>query len=145
MVNFFTEDIQFDPSILSSSPNWIFTLARQEGFTIETLNFIFCSDSYLLQVNREYLQHDFFTDIITFDNSDSSDVLEGDIFISIERVQENSFLHQTTFLHELLRVIAHGVLHLIGYDDKDKISKTTMRKMEDKSLDLYFKDFHSYR
>lgn len=145
MVNFFTEDIQFDSSILSSCPNWIFTLARQEGFTIETLNFIFCSDSYLLQVNREYLQHDFFTDIITFDNSDSSDILEGDIFISIERVQENSSLHQTTFLHELLRVIAHGVLHLLGYDDKDKISKTTMRKMEDKSLDLYFKDFHSYR
>jgi probable rRNA maturation factor len=145
LVHFFTEDIQFDPSLLSSSPSWIFTIAQREGFTIDTLNFIFCSDSYLLQVNLDYLQHDYFTDIITFDNSDSPHVLEGDIFISIERVGENTLLHKTTFFHELLRVMAHGVLHLIGFDDKDEISKNTMRKMEDKYLDLYFKDFHKFR
>lgn len=143
MIYFFTEDIEFDLSLLSSTPPWINHIAYEEGFQIENLNFILCSDAYLLQINIDYLQHDFFTDIITFDHSEFSNVLEGDIFISVPRVQENAISEQTTFLSELLRVIIHGVLHLVGYDDKDDISKVTMRKMEDKSINLYFQHFHN--
>ncbi|WPP48123.1 rRNA maturation RNase YbeY [Catalinimonas niigatensis] len=142
MIHFFTEDTSFDPSILSSVPSWISSATNDEGFNLENLNFIFCSDAFLLQINQEYLQHDYFTDIITFDNSEISHVIEGDIFISIPRVEENAQSLQITFLHELLRVIIHGVLHLLGYDDKDDNSKSFMRKMEDKYLDLYFNDFH---
>jgi len=141
LVNFFTEDIEFN---LSSLPlnisEWITTATNQANLNVDNLNFVFCSDTYLLEINKSYLQHDYYTDIITFDNSESS-ALEGDIFISIERVLENAQLQQTTFNRELLRVIIHGVLHLIGYDDKDDNSKTTMRKMEDKYVDLYFRDF----
>ena len=117
-------------------------LVESDGFSLDEVNFIFCSDNYLLQINISYLQHDYFTDIITFDNSDLPDVIEGDIFISIDRVSENSQLVQTSFQHELLRVVIHGILHLMGYDDKDDFSKNTMRKMEDKCLSLYFSSFH---
>ncbi|WKN33125.1 rRNA maturation RNase YbeY [Porifericola rhodea] len=141
MVNFFTEDIEFN---LSSLPlnisEWITITTNQANLKVDNLNFVFCSDAYLLEINKSYLHHDYYTDIITFDNSESS-ALEGDIFISIERVRENAQLQQTTFKRELLRVIIHGVLHLIGYDDKDDNSKITMRMMEDKYLDLYFRDF----
>lgn len=142
MVNFFTEDTSIDLSILTFVPSWISTVSCIEGYTIESLNYIFCSDAYLLQINIEYLQHNYFTDIITFDNSDFSKVLDGDIFISIDRVEENAQIMQISFLHELLRVIIHGVLHLMGHDDKDDISKTDMHKMEDIFLDLYFREFH---
>ena len=120
---------------------WLQDVALSEGCEISDLNYIFCSDEYLLKVNIEYLSHDFYTDIITFDNSDLPQLLEGDIFISIERVLENSQHQQTTFFPELLRVIVHGTLHLIGYDDKDDHSQQVMRSMENKCLDLYFREF----
>lgn len=142
MIHFFTEDTSFDSSILTFVPSWLSTVSHDQGYSIESLNYIFCSDFYLLQVNQEYLQHDYFTDIITFDNSEFPNVIEGDIFISIDRVEENSEIMQISFLHELLRVVIHGVLHLMGYDDKDDISKIDMRKMEDKYLDLYFREFY---
>ncbi|MDF9800568.1 putative rRNA maturation factor [Catalinimonas alkaloidigena] len=142
MIHFFTEEVDFNHSILSPAIPWIEKAILNEGYTLENLNYIFCSDAYLLQINILYLQHDYFTDIITFDNSEFSLSLDGDIFISIERVDDNSQSEQTTFFHELLRVIIHGALHLMGYDDKDTFSKSTMRKMEDKYLDLYFQDFH---
>lgn len=142
MIYFFTEDIDFDLSLLSFTPPWVIAFSEAEGFSIDSLNFIFCSDQYLLQINRDYLQHDYFTDIITFDNSEAENILEGDIFISVDRVLDNATHLQTSFFQELLRVIAHGVLHLIGFDDKDEISKNTMRLMEDKFLNLYFNDFH---
>lgn len=145
MVHFFNEDIDFDLSVLTSTSSWIKKAILNEGFQLENLNYIFCSDAYLLQVNITYLQHDYYTDIITFDNSESSQIIDGDIFISIERVEDNSQTEQTTFFQELLRVIIHGALHLTGYDDKDTISKSIMRKMEDKYLDLYFQDFHKSR
>ncbi|MEK6475949.1 rRNA maturation RNase YbeY [Catalinimonas sp. 4WD22] len=129
-------------SILSSTSSWINKAILNEGFQLENLNYIFCSDAYLLQINITYLQHDYYTDIITFDNSESSKLIDGDIFISTDRVLDNSQAEQTTFFQELLRVIIHGALHLMGYDDKDDISKSSMRKMEDKYLDLYFQDFH---
>lgn len=142
MIQFHTEDISFDFHQLSNIPSWIESVVASEDFSLQEVNFIFCSDQYLLQINIFYLQHDYFTDIITFDNSDQPGVIEGDIFISIDRVQENSLLQQTSFINELLRVVIHGILHLMGYDDKDDNSKITMRKMEDKCLSLYFSSFH---
>jgi len=142
LVNFFTENVDYEISLLSSVPPWLKFLAELEEQDISELNYIFCSDEYLLQINRQYLNHDFFTDIITFDNSERPNLVEGDIFISLDRVRENSAIHQTTFFSELLRVIAHGLLHLVGYGDYDDKSKATMRKMEDKYLDLYFQSFH---
>lgn len=142
MIQFFNEDTDLDHGPLSSVPSWLIRTAADENTTISELNYIFCSDDYLLEINRTYLDHDYYTDIITFDNSDHSGILEGDIFISIDRVGENSSIHQTSFQAELLRVIIHGLLHLLGYDDHNEKSKITMRKMEDKYLDLYFQSFH---
>ncbi|MEM9675916.1 MAG: rRNA maturation RNase YbeY, partial [Bacteroidota bacterium] len=95
------------------------------------------------QVNREYLDHDYYTDIITFDNRDNSThPLESDIFISTERVQENAQILKVDFLNELLRVIVHGVLHLLGFDDHSESSKLQMRNLEDEYVAVYFRHFH---
>lgn len=102
------------------------------------LNFIFCSDEYLLSINQEYLNHDTFTDIITFDNSDTAKVISGDIFISIPRVKENASNLGVEEPEELRRVIIHGVLHLAGYFDKSKTDKALMTEKED----YYLSRFH---
>ena len=142
MVQFFLEGISFDLSLLTSAPAWLQEVIRSEQQSLQSLNFILCSDPYLLDINREFLQHDYFTDVITFDQRDSPDEdVEGDIFISIDRVLENSQLHQTVMLHELLRVMVHGVLHLLGYRDKDENSQQQMRNLEDQYLRLYFLHF----
>ncbi len=101
-------------------------------------NFIFCNDPYLIEINKAYLSHDTFTDIITFDNSDSPDSIETDIFISIERVKENAAIQNTEFIKELYRVMIHGILHLLGYRDKTSEEKKIMREQENIALeDLY--------
>lgn len=142
MVQFFLEDASFDLSFLASAPAWLQEVIRLEQQSLRSLNFILCSDPYLLAINREFLQHDYFTDVITFDQRDSPDGdVEGDIFISIDRVLENSQLHQTVMLHELLRVMVHGVLHLLGYHDKDENSQQQMRNLENQHLSLYFLHF----
>lgn len=125
-------------------PAWLDIVAASEGFKISEINYIFCSDEYLLQINRQYLKHDYYTDIITFDNSENQEFIEADIFVSTERVKENSHLEQTSFFSELLRVIVHGLLHLIGYDDSNLDLKQLMRNMEDKYLDLYFRTFNDH-
>lgn len=101
------------------------------------LRFIFCSDAYLLEINRQYLQHDYYTDIITFDLGEAGNI-DGEIYISVERVKENAGLMQTSFKEELHRVIFHGVLHLCGYKDKLKSERLEMRSKEDRLLQLYF-------
>lgn len=141
MIHFFTEDITFDTAPLQHIPDWLDSVALTEGFHIAAINYIFCSDAYLLQINYTYLKHDYYTDIITFDNRETESSLEGDIFISVERVKENFILQQTSFFSELLRVVIHGLLHLIGYDDQDDKQKKQMRKIEDKYLDLYFRTY----
>ncbi len=103
---------------------------------IDKLNYIFCSDSYLLQINKTYLKHDFFTDIISFDLSEG-EAATGEIYISIDRVKENAITHSSYFKNELLRVIFHGALHLCGYNDKKKSEITLMRKKEDYYLQLF--------
>lgn len=115
---------------------WIERIAVVHEYRIAQLTFIFCSDEYLHRLNVEYLAHDTLTDIITFDNADDADVLEGDIFISVERVQDNAKDLNISFRDELHRVMIHGVLHLLGYHDKDLLSQTAMRRKEDYCLSL---------
>lgn len=111
-------------------------MAKQEGFTIGDINYIFCDDEYLLKINLEYLNHDTLTDIITFDYVENG-VLSGDIYISIERVRENAVIFSVPFEQELLRVLAHGVLHLCGYKDKTNKDSVLMRQKEDTAIQLF--------
>jgi len=103
-----------------------------------SLSFIFCTDDFLLSINREYLQHNTLTDIITFDMSEKAHTLQGEIYISTQRVLENAEKFSVPYLHELHRVIFHGVLHLCGYKDKTEQDQKKMRQMENKCLKEYF-------
>jgi rRNA maturation RNase YbeY len=135
-IYFFCEDITFRPPPVKSTRSWLSEVARCENRTIGGLNYIFCSDPYLLNINREYLNHDTLTDIITFDNSESRNLIEGDIYISIDRVRENADVFKVTFYRELDRVMVHGLLHLLGYKDKSIHQKRLMRKKESSYLSL---------
>jgi len=104
-------------------------LIEKESGVVGDISIIFCSDQYLLKINREFLKHDFYTDIITFDYVLENNI-SGDLFISIERIEDNSKRYQISFEEELIRVIFHGILHLCGYEDKSKEDKETMRNKE---------------
>tara|TARA_B110000879_G_C10968235_1_gene430363 strand:- start:50 stop:427 length:378 start_codon:yes stop_codon:yes gene_type:complete len=112
---------------------WLKKSINSLGFTIGELSFIFCSDEYIKKINIKYLTHHFFTDVITFDYSKEK-LLFGDVYISIERVKENSKTYKTSFNEEMFRVIIHGVLHLCGFDDKTKEEKSLMRSKENDFL-----------
>lgn len=134
MVDLHYEDIKIldlDPEFFVS---WLGRVVSEEGSRLGEINLIFCSDEYILDVNRTHLQHDYYTDIITFDYCTESDV-SGDLFISIDRVQDNAMLEGVSFDNELNRVVVHGVLHLLGYQDKGSKDKALMTKMEDKYLE----------
>ncbi len=135
-IRFFSEDISFKIDSPRKKTLWIKEVARREKKTIKEINYIFCSDEYLLQLNQGFLNHKTLTDIITFDNSEGKNGLEGEIYISIERVQENAIKFNTEFEDELHRVMIHGVLHLIGYKDKKHSEKALMRKKEEACLSL---------
>jgi rRNA maturation RNase YbeY len=105
----------------------------------EMLGFIFCSDEYLLKINKDFLSHDYYTDIITFDLSEpGSSLISGEIYISVDTVRDNAHRFKTSIVRELHRVMFHGILHLCGYSDKTKAQQSIMREMEDRYLDLYF-------
>ena len=110
--------------------NWLIRVSSSENKVCGPISIIFCSDDYLLSVNNEYLDHDFFTDIITFDYSSNSEI-SGDLFISIDRVKENAITYNVAFIQELYRVLVHGVLHLCGYGDKSPEEELIMRSKED--------------
>ena len=133
-IHFFSEDISFTLKEKNKVRNWIKNTIRSEGKKLRELNFIFCSDAYLLEINKQYLNHDTFTDIVTFDNSESPDLIIGDVFISIERIRENASKYKVAEKDELHRVIIHGTLHLIGYKDKTKPDKSLMTEKEDYHL-----------
>lgn len=135
-VHYFYEDVNFKLSKSLITNRWIKKVIKIEKGKLDSLNFIFCSDAYLLEINKEYLNHNTYTDIITFDNSEDEGGLNGDIFISIERVKENAIKLQTPFEEELNRVMIHGVLHLMGHNDKSDQDKKLMRKREDAYLSL---------
>jgi rRNA maturation RNase YbeY len=115
---------------------WILEVLKIHSFKLGELNIIFTDDEYLLDINKEYLNHDFYTDIITFNNCEG-DVISGDLFISVDRVKENSVSYNESFERELNRVIIHGILHLMGYDDLTKEDEKSMRAMENNFLELF--------
>lgn len=135
-INFFTQELDFKVPHPRKTKAWIKEVIRREKKTLQELNYIFCSDAYLLTINEQYLNHKTFTDIITFDNSGQNGLIEGDIFISIERVADNAYTLGLDFEDELLRVMIHGVLHLSGYKDKNAQDRSAMRKKEDACLSL---------
>jgi probable rRNA maturation factor len=137
VVNFFSQGIKFNVKNPRRLSRWIQSATKQEGSTPKEINYIFCSDKYLLSINEQYLGHNTLTDIITFDNSETPRLLESDIFISIERVKENALTLNQPFDIELRRVMIHGVLHLVGYGDKSSSQKSSMRKKEEAYLSLY--------
>jgi probable rRNA maturation factor len=113
-------------------------LFKKEKRILGELHYIFCSDTYLARINREYLHHNTYTDIITFDLSESKAAISGEIYISIDRIRENAVLYNTSFRDELHRVIFHGALHLCGYKDKTTKDAKTIRAKEDFYLNLLF-------
>lgn len=134
MINFFTEDIEFKFKNRRACKKWIISALEEEGVLktrkLEEISIIFCSDEYLLDMNKKFLNHDYFTDVITFDNSEDN-IFSGDIFISIDRVAANAETYGQLFIDELHRVIIHGVLHLSGYDDGTECEQKSMRSRED--------------
>lgn len=138
MINFFTESVKFNFRNRRDCKKWILSALEEEGILrkrkLEDLSIIFCSDDYLLDMNKKYLGHDYFTDVITFDNSED-DTFSGDIFISVDRVRDNAGIFGQLFIDELHRVIIHGVLHLSGYDDGTESEQKSMRSREDYYLE----------
>ena len=137
MINFFNEDIDFKFKYKNNFKAWLKKVAEIEGFRINDLNYIFCSDQFLHKMNLEYLNHDTYTDIITFDNSEDESTLEGDIFLSIERIIDNSRILDTHFEEEIKRVIIHGLLHLCGHDDHSIEDKAEMRRLESEYILIF--------
>jgi probable rRNA maturation factor len=135
-IEFIFQDVNEFPFPDNNFRKWIFNIIVNEKKEPGFLNYIFCSDDYLLKVNQEYLNHDTLTDIITFDYSEDFGNISGDIFISIDRIKENSILYNVDFLIELARILGHGVLHICGYKDKTRTQKAIMRSKENHYLDL---------
>jgi probable rRNA maturation factor len=133
-INLFKEGVKFRLSKSKEVKAWLIRVAKREGKSIGSLNYIFCTDTYLRKMNVQYLQHDYNTDVITFDNSEAKKIINGDVFISIDRVHANAKDYSTTFNDELHRVMVHGLLHLLGYDDKSASKKKEMREKEELHL-----------
>ena len=129
-IEFFFEDIPDFDIRRYKFDIYIKELIKKETKKSGNISIIFCSDSYLLDINKQYLNHNYLTDIITFDYVEN-DLISGDLFISIDRIKENAKLFDNEFINELYRVIFHGILHLIGYKDKNEEDKKIMRKRED--------------
>ena len=133
---YFSEDRNL-PSVTSKTTSWLIEIAELHGFTIDSINYIFCSDEYLYDINSTYLNHQYYTDIITFDNSEEAGLIESDIFISTDRVADNEAKLNVPRGTEILRVMVHGILHLCGLKDKTHSEQEEMRKAEDASLKLW--------
>ena len=134
-INFFSET-DFSLENEAGHRQWLERVADSEERGVEEINFIFCDDEYLHKINLQYLDHDTYTDIISFDNS-QGDLLAGDIFISIERVKENALQYDVAFGDELKRVLVHGILHFCGYKDKSESEAQTMRQKEDDKIAMF--------
>ncbi|NJN28210.1 MAG: rRNA maturation RNase YbeY [Cyclobacteriaceae bacterium] len=135
-IRFFIEDTTFQLRQKNKLRLWITDTIENNNKQLLNLNYIFTSDQFLLDINRDFLHHDTYTDIITFDQSSDSKAIEADIYISIDRIKENAANLQVRLIDELHRVMIHGVLHLLGYKDKSESQKREMRKKEDHYLAL---------
>jgi probable rRNA maturation factor len=133
MISFTNQGVSFVLKEKNKIKQWIKLVAEKEQCKLGTINYIFCSDDELLQINIKHLNHDTFTDIITFDYTEEK-VIHGDIFISIDRIRENATTFKVTFENELHRVMIHGILHLCGYKDKKRTEAKKMREMENEAL-----------
>ncbi len=138
LISFHTTDIDHIPfeGREEEYRQWLLQVVKNEGKSVEHLSYIFCTDEYLLDINKKYLQHDYYTDIITFPYQ-QGEILESDIFISIERVTENAQLFNIPIDQELRRVMVHGVLHLIGFDDHGDENQKLMRQKENEYLEKW--------
>ena len=135
MIEYFHEDVSLPQINLEETSSWIEKTCVEEGKKTGEISFIFCSDDYLLKVNQDHLQHDYYTDIITFDYGNNRKI-SGDLFISIDRINDNAKRNKVSQQDELCRIIIHGILHLIGYGDKTPEDKTLMTSKEDYYLSL---------
>lgn len=139
MISFLTENIKMPKLDRKAVRAWIAAVAASyDGRKVGNLNYIFCNDDRILEVNKEFLGHDYFTDIITFDYSEPG-VVSGDMYISVETVLTNSEKFHTSYEKELLRVIIHGVLHLCGINDKGRGERAVMEAAEERALDMWYK------
>ena len=134
-ISFFYEETNFTLPNANKIKAWLKTVITEEGFELDAINYIFCSDEYLHTLNLQYLDHDTFTDIITFDYTQEN-CLEGDIYISVDRVKDNAIQLTIPFHEEINRVMAHGLLHMMGFRDKSSTEKKQMRSKEDSCLSL---------
>jgi rRNA maturation RNase YbeY len=137
MILFHAEGVSFQPKNKRKLKHWIKDIALENNKKIGEVNYIFKTDEGLHKVNLEYLDHDTYTDIITFDNSESETTIDSDIFVSIDRVKANALELGNTFDNELRRVLIHGILHLCGFKDKSELDSIMMRKKEDEALKKY--------
>ncbi len=135
MIQYFFENVE-EISLPENCSEWIKKLILNEEKKVGNINYIFCDDEYLLKVNQDFLNHDYYTDIITFDYVKGK-TISGDIFISLPRISENASTLSSSFEKELLRVLAHGVLHLCGYKDKSDEEQKEMRAKEDFYINLF--------
>lgn len=141
-VKYHTDDCHYRLPDKRKTATWLHEVTRAEGFELGEVNYIFCSAQRLLEMNRQYLGHDYFTDIITFDYSDlhSARTIAGDIFIDVETVADNARQYSATSLGEMRRVVVHGVLHLCGQNDKTPRTNAQMHRKEDKYLAYWTKE-----
>ena len=137
-ISFFFQDTRVTLTDRKRLKEFISLLFKHHGRKLGSLTYVFCTDRYLLEVNQRFLKHDFYTDIITFDLSSSKEMVEGEIYISVDRVRDNTKALEVTMKNELHRVIFHGALHLCGFNDKGKAEKAKMTLEEDKNLREYF-------
>jgi probable rRNA maturation factor len=129
-IDFCAEEIDYTLNDSFRIIQWLEDVATSENVILEELTYIFCSDEYILEINKSHLNHDYFTDIITFDNSFEGDNIMGDIYISIDTVTDNARTYNVTFDQELHRVMVHGLLHLCGYNDKTETEQNQMTEKE---------------
>ncbi len=137
MIRYYFENTPKIKRLDTSVKKWIKNVIEINGKSVGSINYVFCDNEYLLEINKKYLNHYYFTDVITFDYN-QKEFIAGDIFISIDMVRENSMNYKVDFIEELLRVMVHGILHLLGFGDKNRSEKNKMRQMENKWLEMFF-------
>ncbi|MBK7884830.1 MAG: rRNA maturation RNase YbeY [Chitinophagaceae bacterium] len=137
-IQFFYNDVQPNIKDRTKLRLFIVQIFKREHKPLQSLTYVFCTDDYLLSINKSFLKHNFFTDIITFELSDKNEPCKGEVYISIDRVRENAENLGCSFKEEIHRVVFHGALHLCGYKDKTSAEQRDMRAAEDKYLNLYF-------
>ena len=138
MINYFFEDTNFKFNKRRATSKWLKSAIALENKKLGDISIIYCSDDYLLEINKQYLSHDYYTDVITF-NYCEGDLISGDIFISVDTIKANAAEYGASFDNELCRVMVHGILHLIGYDDDCESNQLIMRQKEDFYLERYDK------